>query len=55
VNWFLLDNGLTLTRERLRERVNGEKRRKANAARAEEFNRMVRVAHWRINVDHRRP
>lgn len=39
----------------LRDRVNHEKRVKANRARAEEFNRAVRLANWRISVDRRRP
>lgn len=46
---------LTSAQTSLRERINQEQRAKANRARAEEFNRAVRLANWRINVDGRRP
>lgn len=39
----------------LRERIAHEKKLKANNARAAEFNRAVRLANWRIKVDHKRP
>lgn len=39
----------------LRKRLDHEKRVKANNARAAEFNRAVRVANVRINIQHRRP
>lgn len=49
------DDKLGRVQASLRERINREKRAKVNRARAAEFDRAVRVANWRINVDGRRP